>query len=206
MNEIINLFTLNVYKVFLQDIDNDLLLKEIGEYSNASNPSSHPKNGMANIKSETPTHTFYEDKFYPFGKPESEKLLVEITKAVNNFTGSDMLLDSAWTIALEKGESVLCHTHKVNTQLYPENYYSVSYYVTAPENSADLIFVTTHCNTIERATPIKIEKGMLLIFNSFIPHMTNRQYSEEKRVVVSANFNPKIPNQTPSADWSEYAR
>jgi hypothetical protein len=35
--------------------------------------------------------------------------------------------------------------------------------------------------------------------------MTNRQYAKEKRVVVSANYSPRHPNQKTSADWSEYA-
>jgi hypothetical protein len=193
MNEKIDLFTLSVYKTFLQNIDNDKLLKEIEKFDTTPN-----------VKDPSPAHTFYEDKLYPFGQPESMKLIDEITNSVNYFTNSDMIMDSIWSITLEKGQSVLSHTHKVNTQLYPEEYYSVSYYVSAPKDSADLIFVTTHCNTIERATSVKTETGMLLIFNSYIPHMTNRQYSEEKRVVVSANFSPKTPNTNPSADWSEY--
>jgi hypothetical protein len=205
MNEIINLYTLDIYKTYLNNIDNAKVLKEIQDYGKSSNPLNNPENGIANVKNPTPTHTFYEDQLYPFGQPECMKLLGEITKQVNFFTNSDMVIDSVWSIALEQNESVLFHSHKVNTQLYPEEYYSVSYYVSAPEDSADLIFETTHCNTIERATSVKTETGMLLIFNSFIPHMTNRQYAKEKRVVVSANYSPRHPNQKLSADWSEYA-
>ena len=205
MNEVVNLYTLDIYKTYLNNIDNTELLEEISEYGITSNSPNISKNGIANPKNPNPTHTFYEDQLYPFGQPEAMKLLQEITKQVNFFTNSDMVIDSVWSIALEQNESVLFHSHKVNTQLYPEDYYSVSYYVSAPEDSADLIFETTHCNTIERATSIKTETSMLLIFNSFIPHMTNRQYSKEKRVVVSANYSPRYPNQKLSADWSEYA-
>jgi len=205
MSEIINLYTLDIYKTYLNNIDNTKLLEEISEYGISSNSPSISKNGIANPKNPNPTRTLYEDQLYPFGQPEAMKLLQEITKQVNFFTNSDMVIDSVWSIAIEQNESVLFHSHKVNTQLYPEEYYSVSYYVSAPENSADLIFETTHCNTIERATSVKTETGMLLIFNSFIPHMTNRQYSKEKRVVVSANYSPRHPNQKLSADWSDYA-
>jgi|LauGreDrversion4_2_1035121.scaffolds.fasta_scaffold10543_3 hypothetical protein len=205
MSEIINLYKLDIYKTYLKDIDNAKLIEEITQHSISSNLSNVPKNGVANPKNPNPTHTFYEDQLYPFGQPEAMKLLQEITKQVNFFANSDMVIDSVWSIALEQNESVLFHSHKVNTQLYPEEYYSVSYYVSAPEDSADLIFETTHCNTIERATSVKTETGMLLIFNSFIPHMTNRQYAKEKRIVVSANYSPRHPNQKPSADWSEYA-
>lgn len=190
----INLFTLNMHTVYLDDIDNAVLLKEIEDYSG----------NIPNVKDPTPAHTFYEDNLYPFGMPESTKLMEQITSAVSSLLGKEMVMDSIWTITLERNQSVLSHTHKVNLQLYPEDYYSVSYYVNAPENSADLIFVTTHCNTIEKATAVKPEPGMLMIFNSFIPHMTNRHYSDEKRVVVSANLGPKYPNTNPSADWSQY--
>lgn len=193
MNEKIDLFTLSIYKTFLQNIDNQKLLKEIEQFDTTPN-----------VKNPKPAHTFYEDSLYPFGQPESMKLIDEITNAVNFFTKSDMVMDSIWSITLQKGQSVSSHTHKLNTHMYPEEYYSISYYVNAPENSADLIFVTTHCNTIEKATSIKTETGMLLIFNSYIPHMTNRQYADEKRVVVSANFGPRNPTVRPSADWSEY--
>jgi len=205
MSEIINLYKLDMYKTYLKEIDNGKLFKEMQDCSNTSNPLNSPGNGVANPKNPNPTHTFYEDHLYPFGQPEAMKLLKEMTKQVNFFTNSDMVIDSVWYLILEQYESVLFHSHKVNTQLYPEEYYSVSYYVSAPENSADIIFETTHCNTIERATSIETETGMLLIFNSFIPHMTNRNYSKEKRVVVSANYHPRHPKQKPSANWSEYA-
>lgn len=183
-----------MYTTFLKNIDNHILLEEINKYSG----------DIPNVKNPNPAHSFYEDNLYPFGYPESMKLIDAITDAVSQITHNEMEMNSIWTITLERNQSVLSHTHKVNTQLYPEEYYSVSYYVSAPEDSADLMFVTTHCNTIERVTAVKPEPGMLMVFNSFIPHMTNRHYSNEKRVVVSANLSPKNPNTSPSADWSEY--
>ena len=51
MNEKIDLFTLSVYKTFLQNIDNDKLLKEIEEFDTTPN-----------VKNPSPAHTFYEDK------------------------------------------------------------------------------------------------------------------------------------------------
>ena len=190
----VNLYTLDIYTAFLEDIDNAKLLKEIEDYSG----------GIPDVKNPNPAHSFYEDNLYPFGYPEASKLMNSITTAVSDIVQKEMEMFSIWTITLERNQSVLSHTHKVNTQLYPEEYYSISYYVNAPKDSADLMFETTHCNTIERVASITPETGMMILFNSFIPHMTNRHYNDEKRVVVSANLGPKNPKTTPSADWSEY--
>jgi hypothetical protein len=194
--EIVNLFSLNVYTSHLGSIDNSAILNEIAEHSGAAEDS----------KEVNPAHLFYEDRTYPFGRPESEKLLTEIEKTVSSALGKEMKVSSIWTLSLEKGQSVTAHSHKVNTHLRPEEYFSVSYYVNAPKNSADLVFTTTHCNTIETSTRIVPITGLLVIFNSYITHMTNRHYNEEPRVVVSANLSPVSPNLFENPDWSQYAR
>lgn len=194
MNKKISLISLDVHTCSIEGIDNALVEKEIKEFSGK----------IPDIKDPHPAHTFYEDRYYPFEKPECAKLLVKITETVNAILGREMVMDSAWTLTLERGQSVVGHTHKVNTQLYPLDYYSISYYVNAPAGSAELIFVTPYCNTIENTTTIKPETGMLTLFNSFIYHMTNRHYSDEKRIVISANFRPLKENLNINPDWSEY--
>jgi len=194
MNKKINLISLDVYTCLIDEIDNELVAKEIKEFSGK----------IPDIKDPHPAHTFYEDRYYPFEKPESAKLLKKITKTVNDVLGKEMVMNSAWTLTLERGQSVVGHTHKVNNQLYPLDYYSISYYVNAPPGSAELIFITPYCNTIENTTSIKPETGMLTLFNSFIYHMTNRHYGDEKRIVISANFRPLKENLTINPDWSEY--
>jgi hypothetical protein len=194
MNKKISLISLDVHTCSIEGIDNALVEKEIKEFSGK----------IPDIKDPHPAHTFYEDRYYPFEKPECAKLLVKITETVNAILGREMVMDSAWTLTLERGQSVVGHTHKVNTQLYPLDYYSISYYVNAPAGSAELIFVTPYCNTVENTTTIKPETGMLTLFNSFIYHMTNRHYSDEKRIVISANFKPLKENLNINPDWSEY--
>lgn len=194
MNKKINLISLDVHTCLIDSIDNELVAKEIEEFSGQ----------VPDIKDSHPAHTFYEDRYYPFEKPECAKLLKKITETVNAILGKEMVMDSVWTLTLERGQSVVGHTHKVNNQLFPLDYYSISYYVNAPSGSAELIFLTQYCNTIENATPIKPQTGMLTLFNSFIHHMTNRHYSDEKRIVISANFRPLKENLTISPDWSEY--
>ena len=75
MSEIINLYKLDIYKTYLNNIDNTKLLEEIHEYGITSNSPNISKNGIANPKNPNPTHTFYEDQLYPFGQPEAMKLL-----------------------------------------------------------------------------------------------------------------------------------
>jgi hypothetical protein len=191
----INLISLDVFTTNITNIDNDLIAREIDEYSGA----------LPYIKDPSPAHTFYEDRHYPFSMPECSKLIDELRTAVNSIIGKEMELDSIWTLTLEHGQSVAGHTHRVNTHLHPNDYFSISYYVNAPDGSADLIFLTNHCNLIENSYAISTKTGMLVIFNSYIHHMTNRHYGEEKRIVVSANFKPKNENMTAVPDWSEYS-
>jgi len=195
MNNRVSLISLDAYTCLIEGIDNKLVAKEIEEFSGE----------IPDIKDPHPAHTFYEDRYYPFEKPECAKLLKKITETVNTLLGKEMIMDSAWTLTLERGQSVTGHTHKVNCQLYPLDYYSISYYVNAPPGSAELIFLTQYCNTIENATSIKPQTGMLTLFNSFIHHFTNRHYSDEKRIVISANFKPLKENLIVNPDWSEYS-
>jgi hypothetical protein len=194
MSKKINLISLDVHTCPISGIDNKLVQKEIEEFSG----------NIPDIKDAHPAHTFYEDRYYPFEKPECAKLLTKITETVNSILGKEMIMDSVWTLTLERGQSVVGHTHKVNNHFYPLDYYSISYYVNAPTGSAELIFITPYCNTVENTTSIKPETGMLTLFNSFIYHMTNRHYSDEKRIVISANFKPLKENLTINPDWSEY--
>jgi hypothetical protein len=193
--KVVNLFSLNVYTSYLKDINNNIILDEIQEHSGS----------IPDVKDPYPAHTFYEDRTFPFEKPECKKLFKEIEKTVSSILNREMKINSIWTLSLEKGQSVTAHTHKVNTHLYPEEYFSISYYINAPKDSADLIFTTSHCNTIETSTAITPETGMLIVFNSFINHMTNRHYNEEQRVVVSANLSPVNENLSENPDWSAYA-
>ena len=199
MNNIekINLISIDVLKTKIIDIDNAKLLEEIlsarSEIDAAFVDDKH--------------HTYYEDRRYPFGMIESEKLIHRLTEHVSAAVGRDMVLNDIWTLTLEFGQSVSAHSHKSNMHLRPEEYYSIAYYPSAPEGSADLIFLVNAGNTIENSVEIKPETGDLIVFNSYLMHMTNRHRNkDESRVVVSANFSPKDPDTSPTQDWSAYSR
>jgi hypothetical protein len=150
------------------------------------------------------TVTYFEDERLPLNAPECEKLKQLMTDKVSAVAGKPMMLAEIWSLTLNRGQSITVHTHKSNTHMRPEDYYSVSYYVNAPEGSARLIFNVNICNTIERLIPITPEPGMFLIFNSFIQHYSDRHNSDEQRLVISANFHPENPDLTPVPDWSAY--
>ena len=127
-----------------------------------------------------------------------------MTEKVSLVAGKKMKIDECWSLTLNKGESVGPHSHKSNTHMHPVDYYSAAYYISVPAGSAKLIFNISVCNTIETLIPITPENGMFLVFNSFIQHYTDRNLSDEPRMVVSANFSPVTPNITPVPDWSAY--
>lgn len=194
------LIRLSVYTTFLDEIDNESVLREICAYG-------HKPNGdVVGDYLEDTTHTFYEDTSFPIDAPNCNKLSMEIVKAVSELSGRQMGLDAMWSLFLKHGSSVSSHSHRSNTHMYPNEYFSVAYYVSAPVGGARLIFNSIHSNLIEQTYAISPETGMLVIFNSYITHMTERHNSNEDRVVVSASLSPIEPNRKPIPDWSIYEK
>lgn len=194
--EKVNLASLDVFVDNLNEIDNNQLMYEI------TNFSSPVKENYLKDKN----HSYYEDMRYPFDQKESEKLIKVLTDKVCKIVGKEMLMEAIWSLTLQKGQSVAMHSHKSNAHKNHEEYYSIAYYASAPEGSANLSFSVTMCNTIEKLVEIKPEAGMLVVFNSYIPHMTNRHCSDIPRTVISANFIPKNPDNSSFQDWSAYQR
>lgn len=187
---ILQLINLSAYVVDMPDVDNDVLSKIV--------LSSNQKPDAVNFP-----HTYFEDIVLP-GVPEIYDLCKKISSAVSSVLNRDYSVESIWGLILNRGESVGMHSHKSNSHLYPSEFYSIVYYPSVPEGSAELVFSLTHCNTIEQSTSIKPKEGMLIIFNSYIPHMTSRHMAEEPRIVISANLSPVSPNNRIVPDWTPY--
>lgn len=192
----LTLVSLDVFVDDIEEINNDKLAYEIKNFS------SPLKEDYFSDKN----HSYYEDMKYPFEQEESEKLIKLLNKKVNQIIGKPMKMEAIWSLTLDKGQSVGMHSHKSNLHMNPEEYYSIAYYVSASKGSANLSFLVTMCNTIERLIEIEPEPGMLVVFNSFIPHMTNRHSSENPRIVISANFIPENPDTSTFQDWSAYQK
>lgn len=145
----------------------------------------------------------FEDLVMPI-TPEVQKLENEVHQRLQHLTGRDYTLNDTWAVNLEHNQSVIAHSHHSNLHAHPEEFYSVTYYPQVPEGSAELIFNIDYCATMSGTVSVKPEVGTVVIFNSFLQHMTSRHKSHESRLVVSMNWGPKNPTLDPNADWSVY--
>lgn len=186
-----------VHSVYLDDIDHDQVASDINLYSRGVHEKG-PEYGWVSRG-----FVQYEDLIIPI-TPEITKLENAVVEVMNQLTGRDYKMHDIWAIQLKQGESVIAHTHHSNLHARPEEYYSIAYYPQVPQGSAELIFSARWCGVRETLVPITPEKGLLVIFNSYIAHMTTRQRPEEPRLVVSMNLGPVSPNIEPNADWSVY--
>lgn len=195
--ESIPLLSIRVIKSSLS-VDNSALLEEITKYSRDID-----KQFLENEYSTR--YTYYEDKAYPFGHKECDNFIKAVESKVSSILNREMKVTDIWSLTLEKGQSIAAHSHKLNTHLYPEEYFSISYYPQADEDSADLIFMVNACNTLETNVPIKVKTGDLLIFNSYLMHMTNRHTGDRERIVISANLAPTSPTTSVAQDWTVHS-
>lgn len=145
----------------------------------------------------------FEDLVMPVTK-EILKLESKVKDALKNLFHKEYKIDDTWAVNLIENQSVISHTHYSNLHLDPSEYYSVTYYPQAPEGSAELIFDYNYCGIMNGVYSVKPEVGTLVIFNSYIKHMTSRNKSKEPRLVVSMNLGPVDPRVSPNADWSVY--
>jgi len=194
MNKI-NLIDLNIYEFNIESIDNELICKQIEQYGSFVGNSGE-------YLSDT-THTYFEDTLLPISD-EILKLENNIVKCVEAVAEKSYKISSIWALELTMGQSVMMHSHKSNHHTHPEEYYSVAYYPRADENSASLIFSVDYANTMEVLKHITPVPGKLVVFNSYLSHMTSRNFSKDPRIVISANLEPLDKNYQPTQDWSLY--
>ena len=189
---------LQVSTVILDSTDNQKLIKEIEETAN-----SIPVNLIEGFGTST-NQTYFEDSTFPWNMPEASKLLSEIQKIVSPIGNLSMKVSEAWTLSLDFGQSVMAHSHRMNNHMKPSEYYSIAYYANAPAGSAKLLFEVGHSNMSESIYSIEPEVGMLVVFNSYMKHMTTRHLSHEKRIAISANLVPISPSMEIVPDLSGY--
>jgi uncharacterized protein (TIGR02466 family) len=106
-----------------------------------------------------------------------------------------ILVDHAWINASGLGQYQEQHTH-------PNSTISAIYYLKAPQGSAGTIFK----NPYQKHTTLPIRKnrditfqemrytaevGKLILFESFVPHLTEQQKIDAERMTFAANFTVK---------------
>ena len=187
----------NVFTTVLTDINHSQIAADIKSYGKT-------------IKQESPEYGWvsrgfvqYEDIVVPI-TPEITKLELSVLSVMETITEKQYSISEMWAVNLVKNQSVIAHSHYSNTHKRPDEYYSIAYYPCAPAGAAELIFSTSWCGHMNSSTAITPETGLLVVFNSFITHMTARHKIEEPRIVLSMNLSPINPTQDPNADWSVY--
>jgi len=200
MNKIfeqVNIINQNIYVTYLDNINHDKVALDIEKYS-------------IGIEKESPEYGWisrgfvqYEDLVVPV-TAEITKLEDAILSSMTELTGKEYQIDDMWSVKLIKNQSVIAHSHHSNLHAHPDEYYSIAYYPQVPDGSAELIFMSDWCGIMQTTKSIAPKKGMLVVFNSYLKHMTARHQIEESRLVVSMNLSPKQPNKNPNADWSVY--
>lgn len=193
----INLIEQKIYTAILDEINHDQVALDINNYAET-------------IAQETPGYGYisrgfvqYEDLVLPV-TPEIKKLERSIIEYMNFIFQKEYIINDTWAVKLVENQSVIAHSHHSNNHIYPEEYFSIAYYPQVPSGSAELIFSTDWCGTMKNTYAVKPQKGLLVIFNSYLLHMTARHKIKEERLVVSMNLSPRYPKKTPNADWSVY--
>lgn len=199
MNNIneIPLVRLSAHSVLLEDVDNVSVAKQM--YMNA-----------IPIEQECPEYGHvsrgflqYEDLVVPVSK-EIKHLEQQILQTIQQISGKKHEIDDIWGVVLTKGQSVIAHSHKSNLHANPAEHFSFAYYPDVPDGAAELIFMVGYADTMQTTVAIKPQVGLLVIFNSYVTHMTARHKSNETRLVISGNTSPLDPDTKPNADWSVY--
>ena len=170
----IELINLDVKKYMVKDFNFGIINNQIKEISNTRRSSD-----VTDIK--------YQDIILPDTK-ECDFLKSFLTEKASEVSGKKMKCDIIWAIVLGYGESTMYHSHKRPLMKNLNDFLSITLYTNVPDNSAELVFIVTAFNTFEYNIKVKPEEGMLLFFNSCIPHMTGKHLNKEERIVISANF------------------
>ena len=132
--------------------------------------------------------------------PVFAPLVESITSHVNKFAkmhGSTGVFscDYSWVNIADAGQFQEFHTHNGNT-------FSLSYYITAPEGSGQIVFedpkepdMKPVKNIAERntlsfiKTGIAPKQGSLILFRSYLRHLVTPGTNTSPRISVSMNFN-----------------
>lgn len=145
------------------------------------------------------------DMRFPNAGPQSEKLQEEIGAAVNAIAGKEMTCREFWMFSMPTGGSVPLHNHWTNYQLHPEEYFSIAYYPCVPNSGPKLHFTASYCRAMKNTITIQPRTGMLIVFNSFLDHYTDKNHSSEQRTCISANYKPVAPDKSLVSDWTSFA-
>jgi hypothetical protein len=186
-----------VHVTKLEDIDHDQIASDIELYAPGT------KEELLEYGQFSRKFVQHENLVMPV-TPEITRLEKAVLETMKQLTGRDYEIHDMWSVKLIMNQSIIAHSHHSNLHIHPEEYYSIAYYPQVPDGAAELVFTADWCGLMQTSVPLTPEKGLLVIFNSYITHMTARHVVDTPRLVVSINLGPVKPDTTPSADWSVY--
>jgi len=110
--------------------------------------------------------------------PEMEKLIDIALEAARKILGKNALKVGFWFNAMQPGQRTLRHNHDEDDELL-----SCVYYVSAPEESGDLI--VHHADGSLRVKP---EVGKFVFFSPRLAHEVEENHSNQRRLSIAFNF------------------
>ena len=97
----------------------------------------------------------------------------------------------AWSVFSEEGESIMWHNHSNDRGGMPG--LSFVYWVTVPENSGKFAAIL-QVDQMRHYETIVPKEGNLLLFPTYLPHLTTRNCSGKLRISISGNYYPPYFN------------
>lgn len=132
------------------------------------------------------TNTGYEDSFLP-KTPAVDLLMEKIDNIVKSVNKHIVQKGAPWAHILDPGESTMFHTHSTSG---PPGI-SFAYWVTYPKNSGEFVGVL-QVDTMRHFHQVEPKAGDLLLFPTYLPHLTSRNASDEQRISISGNYYPPM--------------
>lgn len=127
-----------------------------------------------------------EDSFLP-KTPAIKHLLEKINNVIKGINKHLILGDEAWTHLVEPEQSTMYHTHQ---DPGPPGL-SFVYWANVPEKSGNLVGIL-QVDKYRHFHEIKPTAGDLVIFPTYLPHVTSRNCSKETRISISGNYYPPL--------------
>ena len=127
-----------------------------------------------------------EDSILP-KTPAVTHLLEKVDRVVKSINKYLINGDEAWTHLVEPGQSTMFHTHQ---DPGPPGL-SFVYWVNFPEKSGNFVGIL-QVDKYRHFHDVIPKAGDLIVFPTYLPHMTTRNLSNETRISVSGNYYPPL--------------
>ena len=144
------------------------------------------------------------DKVFPHENASASLLKKSLIDFAKEAIGKDFKIVDIWAVVLNNGQSTNYHRHSSNSHMFPQEYWSGVVYISAPSGSSRLCLYTQVCNTIENVEKIEPKQGLAVLFNSYVPHQTEKHQNDEPRICVSFNLELFSPNKTLVPDMTPW--